>query len=110
MTTKHPHEHDDHGRSRPEPAPATRTTAAVTRDPVCGMHVAPGEAAGGSAQHGGRTYWFCSPVCRERFVADPERYAALVSSPPASRAAAVAMSLSSVSVIANALRLRRVTL
>jgi Cu+-exporting ATPase len=38
------------------------------------MDVTPGDAAGGSAEHAGTTYWFCNPSCRERFVADPARY------------------------------------
>jgi Cu+-exporting ATPase len=48
--------------------------AATVTDPVCGMDVTPGDAAGGSAEHAGTTYWFCHPGCRERFVADPTRY------------------------------------
>jgi P-type Cu+ transporter len=44
------------------------------KDPVCGMDVEPGRAGGGSAEHQGTTYWFCNPVCREKFVADPARY------------------------------------
>jgi len=48
-------------------------------DPVCGMDVTPGDAAGGRAEHAGTTYWFCNPSCRERFIADPARYLA----PPA---------------------------
>jgi uncharacterized protein len=46
----------------------------VATDPVCGMQV---ETAGApaSAEHGGRTFWFCSDGCRERFLTDPERYA-----------------------------------
>ena len=47
------------GRSRPE------------TDPVCGMKVDPAAARGGSHDHGGKTYWFCNPRCRERFAADP---------------------------------------
>ena len=43
-------------------------------DPVCGMDVTPGDAAGGSAEHAGATYWFCNPSCRERFIADPARF------------------------------------
>ena len=56
------------------------TTGAVNQqpgtiiDPVCGMDVTPGDAAGGSAEHAGTTYWFCNPGCRERFIADPARY------------------------------------
>jgi uncharacterized protein len=39
-------------------------------DPVCGMTVDPATAAA-RADHGGRTYFFCNPGCRDRFVADP---------------------------------------
>ncbi len=46
----------------------------ATKDPVCGMDVVPGQARGGSAGYAGRTYWFCSSSCREKFVADPRRY------------------------------------
>jgi Cu+-exporting ATPase len=42
-------------------------------DPVCGMTVDPRTAAGSHA-HAGRTYWFCSTGCVERFRADPDRY------------------------------------
>jgi Cu+-exporting ATPase len=41
------------------------------RDPVCGMTVDPQKARGGSFEHDGRTYYFCSPGCRETFAADP---------------------------------------
>ncbi len=44
------------------------------KDPVCGMDVEPADAAGGHAEYRGTTYWFCNPVCREKFVADPARY------------------------------------
>jgi len=57
---------------------------ARVKDPVCGMDVVPGQARGGSAEHGGTTYWFCNPGCREKFVADPARYLA----PPPARATA----------------------
>ncbi len=40
-------------------------------DPVCGMTVGtPADAP--SASHGGQTYYFCNPKCREKFVADPD--------------------------------------
>ena len=42
-------------------------------DPVCGMTIDPAHAAG-QAEYRGTTYYFCNPVCRERFEADPERY------------------------------------
>ncbi|HEY2909505.1 MAG TPA: heavy metal translocating P-type ATPase [Gemmataceae bacterium] len=44
-------------------------------DPVCGMTVDVGAAAG-TANHGETTYYFCNPRCRDKFQADPERYLA----------------------------------
>jgi xanthine dehydrogenase accessory factor len=44
-------------------------------DPVCGMTVAVGIETP-SADHGGTTYWFCCPGCRDRFAGDPGRYLA----------------------------------
>jgi len=43
------------------------------KDPVCGMTVDPRQAAG-SFDYQGRTFFFCSLGCRERFKADPERF------------------------------------
>jgi P-type Cu+ transporter len=43
-------------------------------DPVCGMKVDKATARGGSHEHGGRTYHFCNPRCRERFAADPDHW------------------------------------
>jgi Cu+-exporting ATPase len=47
------------------------------------MDVTPGDAAGGSAEHAGTTYWFCSPHCRERFVAEPGRFVTAPATRPA---------------------------
>ncbi|HZP35800.1 MAG TPA: heavy metal translocating P-type ATPase [Methylomirabilota bacterium] len=58
--------------------------SATSKDPVCGMDAGPADAPGGSAEHAGTTYWFCSPVCRQRFAADPSRYVGAPSPPPAS--------------------------
>jgi P-type Cu+ transporter len=44
------------------------------KDPVCGMDVAPEQAAG-SADYAGTTYYFCSAGCLAKFRADPVRYA-----------------------------------
>jgi Cu+-exporting ATPase len=41
-------------------------------DPVCGMTVDPAKARGGSFEHLGTTYYFCSPGCRTKFAADPD--------------------------------------
>ena len=61
------HVHEQHPSHRHAP------TSSV-KDPVCAMDVVPGQAAGGSAEHGGTTYWFCNPGCRQKFLADPARY------------------------------------
>lgn len=42
-------------------------------DPVCGMTIAPEDAVD-SAEHNGRTYYFCSPGCAEWFRKDPDEY------------------------------------
>jgi P-type Cu+ transporter len=42
-------------------------------DPVCGMMVDP-ERAAGHVAHQGKTYYFCSKSCVEKFSADPEKY------------------------------------
>jgi Cu+-exporting ATPase len=53
------------------------------------MDVIPGQARGGSAEHGGTTYWFCNPGCREKFRADPGRYVAAPAATPATAPPAV---------------------
>jgi Cu+-exporting ATPase len=45
------------------------------KDPVCGMMVDPQKAAG-KVEHGGKTYFFCSPRCKERFEKEPEKFLA----------------------------------
>jgi Cu+-exporting ATPase len=45
-------------------------------DPVCGMTVDPATARGGSLEHAGTTYYFCSPGCRTKFAADPDGWLA----------------------------------
>ena len=42
-------------------------------DPVCGMSVDPATAAASSV-HDGKTYYFCSPSCKQKFDADPRRF------------------------------------
>jgi len=55
----------DHTRHYPAPR--------SVYDPVCGMSVDPAVAAH-RADHDGRSYFFCSARCRERFSAEPARY------------------------------------
>jgi Cu+-exporting ATPase len=45
----------------------------TVKDPVCGMSVDP-HRSNHRADHGGRTYHFCSAGCRAKFLADPSRY------------------------------------
>jgi P-type Cu+ transporter len=47
---------------------------ATVRDPVCGMDIDP-EGAAATAEHEGKTYYFCSHGCYERFIETPEEYA-----------------------------------
>ena len=47
--------------------------AAAHIDPVCGMTVDPAEAAG-SSDYKGQTIYFCSPMCKKRFDANPEAF------------------------------------
>jgi Cu+-exporting ATPase len=42
-------------------------------DPVCGMTVDPSSAAA-RVDHGGNSYFFCSPGCARKFQAHPEQY------------------------------------
>jgi Cu+-exporting ATPase len=65
------HDHHDHDHPPASPAPAARAL-----DPVCGMTVDPAHARGGSYEHRGQTYYFCSPGCREKFAADPDGWIA----------------------------------
>ncbi len=41
---------------------------------MCGMLVDRATAKGGSFDHGGHSYVFCSAKCREKFAAEPARY------------------------------------
>ncbi len=45
------------------------------KDPVCGMMVDPQKAAG-KVEHAGKTYYFCSERCAERFRNEPEKFLA----------------------------------
>jgi YHS domain-containing protein/uncharacterized membrane protein YraQ (UPF0718 family) len=44
------------------------------KDPVCGMQVEKANP-GATTEHDGRTVYFCSDGCRDKFVRDPARYA-----------------------------------
>lgn len=63
----HAHQPAAHGHA---PAGGAGATAV---DPVCGMAVLVSPTSL-SAEHAGRTWYFCSPHCRDAFVTDPARY------------------------------------
>ena len=45
----------------------------MAKDPVCGMNVDEKTAAA-TATHGGKTYYFCSAGCKEKFIKNPQQY------------------------------------
>jgi P-type Cu+ transporter len=45
----------------------------MVEDPVCGMRIDPDDAAG-TAEYGGKLYYFCSETCHDAFVANPATY------------------------------------
>jgi Cu+-exporting ATPase len=52
---------------------ALTTVPTTAKDPVCGMNVDP-TTAKYKLDHSGRSYYFCSAHCVEKFRADPQRY------------------------------------
>lgn len=67
----------------PKPArtmPSRRTAreepggAAMERDVVCGMQIDPQDAAA-QMEYQGKTYYFCSEDCHEKFMQNPQQYA-----------------------------------
>jgi xanthine dehydrogenase accessory factor len=60
------------GEGKAEPAAEAEATAI---DPICGMTVAMAGARH-TAEHAGRAWYFCCGGCRERFLAEPDRYMA----------------------------------
>ncbi len=67
MTTTEPLAARQHRHVLPQSVAAT--------DPVCGMNVDPA-TTGYRAEHAGKSYFFCSAHCLERFRAEPERFIA----------------------------------
>ncbi|CAA0087345.1 Silver exporting P-type ATPase [Starkeya nomas] len=55
------------------PGAASHAASHMAKDPVCGMDVDP-HTATLKADHKGITYYFCSPGCRTKFIANPEKY------------------------------------
>lgn len=64
--------HDGHNHQHGGGPTDTAGSQKVT-DPVCGMTVDP-QTAEFRAEEAGKTYFFCSAKCREKFVAEPTRF------------------------------------
>jgi YHS domain-containing protein len=60
-------------RTDPPPQQEVANMADTVKDPVCGMEIR-SEAAAATEVHEGRTFYFCSKACHEKFVNDPHRY------------------------------------
>ncbi|MGC2518173.1 MAG: heavy metal translocating P-type ATPase [Burkholderiales bacterium] len=70
-TPKHDHSHPDHASHAHRDHAAAAAGTAI--DPVCGMTVDIATAKH-KHEHGGKTWYFCSRGCLEKFAADPGRY------------------------------------
>ena len=66
--------------ARPAVAPPAQPAGETALDPICGMTVVVASARH-TAQHAGRTWYFCNARCRERFLATPERWTAGAAAP-----------------------------
>jgi len=66
--------HQGHSSRHRHHAPADAASPGMAQDPVCGMSVDP-HTTPHRAEHGGRTFYFCSANCRAKFAADPGKYA-----------------------------------
>jgi len=82
MSGQHSHDHShDHAQQKTccsghdHAAHDPAAQAHKVKDPVCGMMVDP-HTAKHRQEYKGYTYYFCNPKCREKFIADPEKYLA----------------------------------
>jgi P-type Cu+ transporter len=73
--------HSHHTAGRDGDTAGTRAPGSDVRDPVCGMAVDPHKTPH-RQQHAGRTYYFCSARCREKFAAAPAKYLATAEAEP----------------------------
>jgi P-type Cu+ transporter len=74
------HSHRDHkhaeGNSCCANVPKETQHQNLVKDPVCGMMIDSKTAKGGSFDHAGETFYFCSTKCNDKFQADPKKYLA----------------------------------
>lgn len=69
------HSEESHMSTTPTQGLPILPAAPREKDPVCGMMVDPLQA-GGKIEHVGKTYYFCSARCAERFKNEPARFLA----------------------------------
>lgn len=62
-------------RAAPALEEGEKAAAATAIDPICGMTVEV-TSARHTAEHGGQTWYFCCGGCRQRFLAEPEKWSA----------------------------------
>lgn len=74
-TPSNPHEHHQghHGAHPPVSGEPLPETDAILKDPVCGMTVTTRSTH--VLQHEGGPVYFCSPGCKAKFEANPDKYA-----------------------------------
>ncbi|HVV85900.1 MAG TPA: heavy metal translocating P-type ATPase [Kofleriaceae bacterium] len=80
----HTHDHSHHGHvhaDHAEPPPGEKHV-----DPVCGMTVS--STSPHHVHHAGNEVFFCSARCKDKFIAEPERYLKTDAAPPPSKPAA----------------------
>ena len=46
----------------------------MAKDPVCGMQVDETKAPV-KADYNGKTFYFCAPACKDKFVKEPKKFA-----------------------------------
>jgi len=71
----HGHGGGGHGEHAGHGEHGGRAQTGSTRDPVCGMDVAPGQ--GYTKTYAGREYRLCSRACLDKFEANPDQYASV---------------------------------
>ncbi len=73
MNPEHATETCSYGHDHPSGSPASGNNPMVVKDPVCAMTVEPATAMH-RYTHLGVPYYFCSALCREKFMAAPAQY------------------------------------
>jgi membrane fusion protein, copper/silver efflux system len=65
---------DSESRMKLADSAASMPERKKVKDPVCGMEIAPDSPNTVKVERDGRTYYFCSTVCKSDFLANPGKY------------------------------------